>query len=94
MVADSVDLGRRLLMTVSVRHRLEYVTVQTIRRGVRLLPRRLSLSVGTALGAVFYRLHRSRREIAVVNLCAAFPERSDTSTEYSPFSELTVCRAV
>ena len=48
-----------------------------VRHVARCLPRRLSLGLGTALGRLFHRLHRPRRELAVANLRAAFPARSD-----------------
>ena len=64
-------------MTVSARHRLEYAAVVVVRALARALPRRVSLAFGAGLGAVFYRLHGARRELAVENLRAAFPERTD-----------------
>ena len=64
-------------MTVSTRHRLEYVAVLVVRALARSLPRRLSLAFGAALGAIFYRLHGARRKLAVANLRAAFPERTE-----------------
>ena len=48
-----------------------------VRHVARCLPRRLSLGLGTALGRLFHSLHRPRRELAVANLRAAFPARSD-----------------
>ena len=48
-----------------------------VRHVARWLPRRLSLGLGTALGRLFHALHRPRRELAVANLRAAFPARSD-----------------
>ncbi|MCY3844463.1 MAG: lysophospholipid acyltransferase family protein [Acidobacteria bacterium] len=59
------------------RHRLEHATVVVVRHVARCLPRRLSLGLGTALGRLFHALHRPRRELAVANLRAAFPARSD-----------------
>ena len=64
-------------MSVSLRHRVEYGVVLAILALTRTLPRRLSLAGGAALGALFHRLHGSRRELAVANLRAAFPERSE-----------------
>ena len=64
-------------MSVSLRHRLEYLVVMTIRGAVRVLPRRVSLSLGTTLGKLFYRLHGRRRELAVVNLRTALAERTE-----------------
>ena len=63
-------------MSVSSRHRLEYGAVLAVRMLARTLPRRVSLAAGGALGALFHRLHGSRRELAVANLRAAFPERT------------------
>ena len=64
-------------MRVSLRHRLEYLTVMAIRAATRVMPRRVSLSLGTFLGAIFYTLHCRRRKLAVGNLRAAFPERDE-----------------
>lgn len=64
-------------MRVSLRHRCEYAAVLALRVLARTLPRRVSLAAGGALGALFHRLHGSRRELAVANLRAAFPERSE-----------------
>ena len=60
-----------------MRHRLEYGVVVAVRTLARLLPRTASLALGTALGRVFHLFHGRRRELAVANLRAAFPERSD-----------------
>ena len=59
------------------RHRLEHVAVVAVRLVARYLPRPLSLGLGAALGRLFHVLHRPRRELAVANLRAAFPARSD-----------------
>ncbi len=64
-------------MGISLRHRFEYVVVLAFRAMARTLPRRVSLAAGGALGALFHRLHGSRRELAVANLRAAFPERTE-----------------
>ena len=61
----------------AARHRLEYAAVLAVRAVARGLPRPLSLGLGTALGRLFHVLHRPRRELAVANLRAAFPARSD-----------------
>ena len=60
-----------------MRNRLEYALVLAVRALVRALPRRASLVVGTALGRCFYVLHGRRRELAVANLRAAFPSRTE-----------------
>jgi KDO2-lipid IV(A) lauroyltransferase len=45
---------------------------------VRLLPMRAVLAVGTALGRTFYLIDRGHRRLALDNLRAAFPLRSDS----------------
>ena len=64
-------------MRVSLRYRLEYAVVMTIRIVVRVLPRRVSLSFGTAVGRIFHLLHGRRRELAMSNLRMTFPKRTD-----------------
>ena len=64
-------------MRVSLWYRLEYAVVMTIRAVVRVLPRRVSLSFGTAVGWIFYLLHGRRRELAMSNLRITFPKRTD-----------------
>ena len=44
---------------------------------VRLLPMRAVLAAGTLLGRAFYLLDRGHRRLALDNLRAAFPTRSD-----------------
>lgn len=61
----------------AVRHRLEYGVVLAVRALARLLPRSASLALGTALGRIFHQFHGGRRELAVANLRAAFPDRSE-----------------
>ena len=63
--------GRR-----AVRHRLELLFVLALRQAVRLIPRRWFLALGAGLGAVFRRFDHRRRETAVTNVRAAFPDRS------------------
>ena len=65
-------------MNIALWHRLEYCLVMAILGATRTLPRRVSLSFGTILGAVFYVLHGQRRELALTNLRAAFPDRNET----------------
>ena len=60
-----------------VRHRLEYLAVLAVRLLVRPMSRRRLVSAGAWLGALFYRVDRRRREIAVTNVRAAFPVRTD-----------------
>ena len=64
-------------MRVSLRYRLEYAVVMTIRAVVRVLPRRVSLSFGTVVGGIFHLLHGRRRELAMSNLRMTFPKRTD-----------------
>jgi len=52
---------------------------------VRLLPMRAVLAVGTALGRAFYLIDRGHRRLALDNLRAAFPSRSDSECR-------TICR--
>ena len=61
----------------ALRYRLEYAVVLGVRVLVRVLPRRLSLYVGGAIGMVFHSLYGTRRELAIDNLRAAFPNRPD-----------------
>ena len=59
-----------------MRHQVEYLIVTSMRVIIWLLPRRLVLAGGTALGWVFYALDGSRRRLALANLAAALPFRS------------------
>jgi len=59
-----------------VRHRLEYLTVVSVRQVVRLLPWRVVRALGNALGLAFHALDRPHRRMAVENLRHAFPLRS------------------
>jgi KDO2-lipid IV(A) lauroyltransferase len=60
-----------------VRHRLEYLAVLGVRTAVRVMPRRWLVRAGAAMGTLFCRLDRRRRETAVANVRAAFPVRTD-----------------
>ena len=60
-----------------MRHRLEYLLVRLVALAVQTLPRRAELAFGDLLGHVFYLLHRKRRQLAVDNLLAAFPSRTE-----------------
>ena len=64
-------------MSRALRHRIEYAIVQAFRGMVRIAPRRVSLACGAALGALFHRLHASRREVGADNLRATFPELTE-----------------
>ena len=61
---------------MKMRHLLEYLIVSKVRVLVWLLPRRLVLAWGTALGWTFYALDARRRRLALANLTVAFPVRS------------------
>ena len=60
-----------------MRHRLEYLIVRMVALCVQALPRRASLAVGSLLGHGFWALHRKRRQLALDNLLAAFPSRTE-----------------
>ena len=60
----------------TLQHRAEYAAVRAVIGVVRLLPMRLVLAAGTALGRAFYAIDRVHRRQAVGNLVAAFPLRS------------------
>ena len=60
-----------------MRHRLEHVAVVCVSALVRALPRRASLRLGSGFGWLFYALHGRRRQLALDNLRAAFPSRTE-----------------
>lgn len=68
--------------TRSIRYRLEYLFVEAVRQGTRLLPHRWRSGVGAGLGALFHRLDRRRRETAWRNVRAALPDRTDEECAY------------
>ena len=59
------------------RHRVEYAVVRGVVALVRLLPMPAVLAMGSAVGLVFYLVDRPHRRLAMSNLRAAFPLRSD-----------------
>jgi KDO2-lipid IV(A) lauroyltransferase len=61
----------------SIRHRLEYLAVASVVAVVRLLPMRAVLAAGTLLGRAFHAFDRSHRQLAIKNLHAAFPVRTE-----------------
>ncbi len=61
---------------MSVRHRLEVAVVRTAVIAVRLMPHRVVLGCGTAVGLFFYVGDRRHRRVAMDNVAAAFPTRS------------------
>ncbi len=62
---------------VKLRHRLEYAAVAGVIQLARLLPMQGVLSIGSLLGMAFYTFDRSHRRLAIKNLQAAFPLRSE-----------------
>jgi KDO2-lipid IV(A) lauroyltransferase len=62
----------------SFRHRLEYLAVTSVVSAVRLLPMRGVLAAGTLLGRAFHAIDGAHRRLAVRNLRAAFPLRSES----------------
>lgn len=56
---------------------IEYAAAWTILKGATLLPRRLALRFGYALGALAYLVLPHLRRHAAINLRLAFPEKSD-----------------
>lgn len=61
----------------SLRHRIEYGAVAAIIQVVRFVPMRIVLATGTVLGTAFYLGDRPHRRLAIKNLQAAFPLRSE-----------------
>jgi KDO2-lipid IV(A) lauroyltransferase len=61
----------------SFRHRLEYLAVASVIAGVRLLPMRVVLRLGSLLGRAFYWFDGPHRRRALRNIRAAFPGRSE-----------------
>jgi KDO2-lipid IV(A) lauroyltransferase len=61
----------------SLRHRVEYLAVISVVAGVRLLPMGVVLGLGSLIGRAFYWFDRPHRRLAMRNLQAAFPLRSD-----------------
>jgi len=66
----------RVTMT-DIRHRAEYTVVATVRAMVGWLPEPVARAVGTFVGLVFYAVDGAHRRIAVSQLRAAFPVRSE-----------------
>ena len=60
-----------------LRHRLEYGAVAAVMGMVRLLPMRAVIALGTAVGRAFFLVDRGHRRLAIDNLHAAFPLRSE-----------------
>ncbi|MDA1093247.1 MAG: lysophospholipid acyltransferase family protein [Acidobacteria bacterium] len=62
-----------------IRHRSEYLAVLAVRTAVRALPRPCVMWGADRCSQLFHRLDRRRREIALANVKAAFPARSDAA---------------
>jgi KDO2-lipid IV(A) lauroyltransferase len=60
-----------------LRHRFEYAAVSAVVAGVRLLPMRGVLAMGSLLGRAFHAFDAGHRRLAVQNLRHAFPLRSE-----------------
>ena len=61
----------------TIQHRFEYAAVRAVVGTVRRLPMRLVLAAGTLLGWAFYLVDGPHRRLAIGNLRAAFPLRSE-----------------
>ena len=64
-------------VVTAFRHAVEYGLVVAVRALVGVLPRRWSQALGTMIGLFFYTVDRGHRRLAVSQLSAAFPVRSD-----------------
>jgi Kdo2-lipid IVA lauroyltransferase/acyltransferase len=62
---------------ILLRHRLEYLGVRGVIAATRILPVRVVLGIGTVLGRAFYRFDAPHRRLALSNLRAAFPVRTE-----------------
>jgi Kdo2-lipid IVA lauroyltransferase/acyltransferase len=61
----------------ALRHRIEYGLVLAVRTASGLMPARLARLMGTLVGLTFYAVDRSHRRLAVSQLQAAFPSRTE-----------------
>jgi KDO2-lipid IV(A) lauroyltransferase len=75
-VREGAAGGLTVERSPTLRHRLEYLGVRLVQAGVRVLPFRVVLASGTALGRGFYLFDGPHRRLAIGNLRAAFPHRS------------------
>jgi KDO2-lipid IV(A) lauroyltransferase len=64
-----------------LRHRLEHAAVAGVVKLARLLPMRAVIGAGTMLGTAFYLFDRAHRRLAISNLRAAFPSRSEAECD-------------
>jgi Kdo2-lipid IVA lauroyltransferase/acyltransferase len=62
-----------------VRYRVEYVLVLAVRATVRFLPDAVARGIGTLIGRAFYAFDPAHRQLAVSQLRAAFPTRSEAA---------------
>lgn len=61
----------------SLRHRLEYAAVMGVVAAARVCPMAAVLGAGSLLGRLFYLADRGHRQLAIRNLRAAFPVRTE-----------------
>jgi Kdo2-lipid IVA lauroyltransferase/acyltransferase len=61
----------------TIRYRIEYALVVAVRAVVRVLPGALARGIGRFVGLCFYVVDGSHRRLAIRQLGAAFPTRSD-----------------
>jgi KDO2-lipid IV(A) lauroyltransferase len=64
-----------------LRHRFEHAAVASVVKLARLLPMRAVIAAGTLLGTAFYLFDRPHRRLAISNLRAAFPSRSEAECD-------------
>jgi len=64
-----------------VRHQVEYLLVKSVALAVRPLPLQTVRKLGEDLGLAFYLMDRVHKRIALANLEAAFPGRTDEERE-------------
>ena len=61
----------------ALRHRVEYWLVAAVRAFVGMVPARVALALGTMIGLAFYLIDGGHRRLAVSQLRAAFPVRTE-----------------
>jgi Kdo2-lipid IVA lauroyltransferase/acyltransferase len=61
----------------SVRHRVEYALVLGVRGVVGVLPPRAARAIGAMVGLAFYTIDGAHRRLAIAQLQAAFPVRTE-----------------
>jgi KDO2-lipid IV(A) lauroyltransferase len=61
----------------SLRHRLEFAAVKAVMQVVRVMPMGAVLAAGTLVGRAFHLCDRGHRALALKNLQAAFPLRTE-----------------